>query len=156
MNNITITFSDKEMTKIKIVDLDQFYNFVVDDFFKWNHLVFQIVVWICHLLKFKIWIIQTESHEKMTKIKVVDLDELYNFRVHDFFHLKSFLVSKSCLKFLFFEIQILNYLNKVTWKVFQNKICRYWWVLQLWCLQHFHFRSFTVLKFYSKIWNWNY
>jgi hypothetical protein len=34
VNNITITFLDEEMTKIKVVDLDQFYNFVVDDFFK--------------------------------------------------------------------------------------------------------------------------
>jgi hypothetical protein len=33
MNNITITLSDKEMTKIKVVHLDEFYHFVVDDFF---------------------------------------------------------------------------------------------------------------------------
>jgi hypothetical protein len=33
MNNVTITLSDKQMTKIKVVDLDNFYNFVVDDFF---------------------------------------------------------------------------------------------------------------------------
>ena len=33
VNNITITLSDEQMTKIKVVDLDQFYNFVVDDFF---------------------------------------------------------------------------------------------------------------------------
>ena len=32
-NNGTITLSDEQMTKIKAVDLDQFYNFVVDDFF---------------------------------------------------------------------------------------------------------------------------
>ena len=33
VNNGTITLSDEQMTKIKVVDLDQFYNFVVDDFF---------------------------------------------------------------------------------------------------------------------------
>ena len=42
MNNVTITLSNKEMTKIKVVDLDEFYNFVVDDFFIWNHLLSQI------------------------------------------------------------------------------------------------------------------
>jgi hypothetical protein len=33
MNNITTTLSDEEMTKIKVVDLDKFYNFYVHDFF---------------------------------------------------------------------------------------------------------------------------
>ena len=33
VNNVTITLSDEQMTKIKVVDLDQFYNFIVDDFF---------------------------------------------------------------------------------------------------------------------------
>ena len=29
MNNITTTLSDEEMTKIKVVDLDKFYNFYI-------------------------------------------------------------------------------------------------------------------------------
>ena len=29
----TTTLSDGEITKTKVVDLDEFYNFVVDDFF---------------------------------------------------------------------------------------------------------------------------
>jgi hypothetical protein len=29
--------SDGEMTKIKVIDLDDFFNIVVDDFFIWNH-----------------------------------------------------------------------------------------------------------------------
>ena len=33
MNNVTTTLSYEEMTKIKVVDLDDFYNFVSDDFF---------------------------------------------------------------------------------------------------------------------------
>ncbi len=33
VNNVTITLSDEQMTKIKIVDLDVLYNFIVDDFF---------------------------------------------------------------------------------------------------------------------------
>ncbi len=41
------------MTKIKFIDIDELYNFVVDDFFSWNHLVFENVVWSCHIFKFK-------------------------------------------------------------------------------------------------------
>ena len=32
VNNVTITLSDEQMTKIKVVDLDNFYNFYVYDF----------------------------------------------------------------------------------------------------------------------------
>ena len=34
MNNVTTTISDEQMTKIKVIDLDEFYNFYVYDFFK--------------------------------------------------------------------------------------------------------------------------
>jgi hypothetical protein len=34
MNNVTITLSNEQMTKIKVIDLDDFYNFVVNDFFR--------------------------------------------------------------------------------------------------------------------------
>ncbi len=33
VNNVTIILSDEEMTKIKVIDLDNLYNFVVDDIF---------------------------------------------------------------------------------------------------------------------------
>ena len=69
VNNVTTTLSDKEMTKIKVIDLDKFYNFYVHDFFSWNHLMFQNKVWSCYFLKFKID--KTQSHEKMDKIIVV-------------------------------------------------------------------------------------
>ena len=75
MNNVTTTISDEQMTKIKVVNLDEFYNFYVRDIFSWSHLMFENDVWSCYFLKFKIWIVQTKSHEKMTKIKVVDLDD---------------------------------------------------------------------------------
>ena len=42
----------EKMTKTKVVDRDEFYNFVVDDFS----------------------IIQTKSNGKMTKTKVIDLN----------------------------------------------------------------------------------
>jgi hypothetical protein len=34
VNNVTITLSNEQMTKIKVIDLDDFYNFVVNDFFR--------------------------------------------------------------------------------------------------------------------------
>ena len=76
MNNVITTLSDEEMTKIKVVDIDKFYNFYVHDFFSWNHLLVQNVVWNSHFLKFKYLIVQTKSHEKITKMKVVDLKKL--------------------------------------------------------------------------------
>ena len=36
--------SDGEITKIKVVDLDEFYNFIVYNLFIWNHLWFQKAV----------------------------------------------------------------------------------------------------------------
>jgi hypothetical protein len=71
VNNVTTTLSDKEMTKIIVVDLDEFYNFYVHDFFNWSHLMFQNGVWSCQFLKFKIQIDKTQSHEKMDKIIAV-------------------------------------------------------------------------------------
>ena len=40
----TITLLDVEMTKIKVVDLDEFFNFVVDDFCITNHLLLKTIV----------------------------------------------------------------------------------------------------------------
>jgi hypothetical protein len=47
MNNITITLSDEQMNKIKVIDLNQSYNFYVHDLFSWNHLLLQNVVLSC-------------------------------------------------------------------------------------------------------------
>ena len=79
----TNTLSHEEVTKIKVVDSDEFNNFYVHDFCSWNHLRFQNLVWSWHLLKFKIWIIQILSNEKMIKIKVVYSNVFNNFYVHD-------------------------------------------------------------------------
>ena len=87
----TNTLLNKEMIKIKVVDNDEFYNIYIYNFFSWNHLVFQNLVWSCHFLKFKFWIIQILSHEKMTKTKVVYLDEFYNFKVYNIFMLDHLL-----------------------------------------------------------------
>ena len=71
VNNITTTISDEQMTKIKVVNLDEFYNFYVRDIFSWSHLMFENDVWSCYFLKLKIRIDRTKSHENMTKIIAV-------------------------------------------------------------------------------------
>jgi len=91
VNNVAITLSDKQMTKIKILDLNELYNFYIHDFTGSNYLLFENVVWSCHFMKFKIWTFQTKSHEKMTKIKVVNLYEFYNFDVYNIFILDHFM-----------------------------------------------------------------
>ena len=40
----TTTLLDEEMNKMKVVDLEKFYNFVVDNCFIWNHFVKEIYV----------------------------------------------------------------------------------------------------------------
>jgi len=82
------------MNKIKVVDIDELCNFYVHDFFIWNYLVPQNFVRSSNILKFKIQTIETKSYEKMTKIKVVDLDALYNSVFDIFFNLKSFITPK--------------------------------------------------------------
>ena len=50
----TITSSDEEMTKIKVVDLDELYNFGIHHFFSLNHLMVENLVRTCHFLNLKI------------------------------------------------------------------------------------------------------
>jgi hypothetical protein len=37
------------MTKTKVVYLEKLYNFIVDNFFIWNHLSMENYVWIFHI-----------------------------------------------------------------------------------------------------------
>jgi hypothetical protein len=67
------------MTKTKVVYLDEFNNFVVEDLFICNHLMSQNSSRSFHILKFKFQIIQTKFNGEITKAKVVCLDELYNY-----------------------------------------------------------------------------
>ena len=67
--------SEWEMTKTKVVDLNEPYNFVVDELSIWNSLPSQKLIRSSHILKFKFWIIQTKSDGETTKTKVIDLDE---------------------------------------------------------------------------------
>jgi hypothetical protein len=70
------------MTKIKVIDINELNNFGIHHFLCWNHFGTQILVRTCDFLKFQIWKVQILSNDKMTKIKVVDLHDLYNFDVY--------------------------------------------------------------------------
>jgi hypothetical protein len=63
-----------------------------------------------HFLKLKIWIVQTESDEEVTKIKFVHLDELRNFDIHHFliWHHLVFENLASNYHFLRFKILIIQ------------------------------------------------
>ena len=73
------------MIKTKVVDIDDLYNFDVHDFFSWNRLVFENIVWTYHNLKFKFYIGQSNSDGEITKIAYVALNKLYNFGFSDNF-----------------------------------------------------------------------
>ena len=77
--------SNEEMTKIKVVDIHELKNFGIHHFLCWNQFGSQILVRTCHFLNFQIWKVEILSNDKMTKIKVVDLDELNNFCIHHFY-----------------------------------------------------------------------
>ena len=67
----TITLIDEYMTKIKVVDLDELYNFGIHHFFGWNHLMVENLVRTCYFLNMKIWIAQTLTNEKNDQINTV-------------------------------------------------------------------------------------
>ena len=46
VNNIIIALSNEETTKIKVVHLEKLYNFVVQNFLVWIHLLLKNVIWI--------------------------------------------------------------------------------------------------------------
>jgi hypothetical protein len=75
--------SDGEITKTKVVDHDETYNAVVDSL-SINLKSFTVPKFYLKILSFEIqifWTIQMNSHREMTKTKVVDRDEAYNFVV---------------------------------------------------------------------------
>ena len=66
--------SDGKTLNIKVVEIEKLWNFVVHNFFIWNHLSSQNMVCIYQIWnKFKIQILQITSDEKTLNIKIVDL-----------------------------------------------------------------------------------
>jgi hypothetical protein len=58
---------------IKVVDLQKIHNFVVDEFFIWNHLWFQNSIWSSYILKFKFFEMSKQTQmEKQPKL-ILDL-----------------------------------------------------------------------------------
>jgi hypothetical protein len=43
------TTSDGETAKIKVIDLEKLWNFVVDNFLIWNHIVNENYIWISQI-----------------------------------------------------------------------------------------------------------
>ena len=67
---LQISLSDEEMTQIEVIDLDELYNFDIDDFFSWNHLIFENVIWSCLNLKFKFKLFKQSHIEKWLILKL--------------------------------------------------------------------------------------
>jgi hypothetical protein len=60
------------MIKIRAVDLEKLYNFVVEHFLIWINFANEST---STFLKFEIWIFQTTSDGETAKTKVVDLEK---------------------------------------------------------------------------------
>jgi hypothetical protein len=76
-----VEWIDDQMTKLKVVDLEKLWNYVVDNFLIWNHLVKENYVWIFKKLKFEFL---NDLGWTNRKTKVVDLKKLWNFVVGNF------------------------------------------------------------------------
>jgi len=72
------------MTKIKFIDLDEFYSFVVDNVYIWNHLRAKNSVQNPHILKINFSIVQIKSDGEKNRTKLVYLDKFYNCVNGDF------------------------------------------------------------------------
>ena len=90
--------------KTKAVNLEKLYNFIVDNFFIWNHLSNENYVWF---LTFGIRIFQTISDGETlkTKLQISNVGQLCSWQL---FKVKSFIQRKLRLIFLTIEIQILQ------------------------------------------------
>ena len=141
---LTNTLLNKEIIKIKVIDSEEFnnfyvHNFYVHNFYCWNHLRFQNLVWSCHLVKFKISTVQIWSNENIIKIKVVYIDELYNFGIHEFFIWNHLLFQNI--------VSSWNYLNFKIWIV-QTKSHDKMTKIKLYMLMSYTTFMFTTFSFY--------
>jgi hypothetical protein len=97
--------SDGEMTKTKDVDLEEQYNFIVDNLFIWNHLSEKNSVWISHILKFKIF--KRLQMEKRPKSKLQCL-------MSTTFWLKSFFNLNLWVPNVYFQ-NLIRWIQKEWW-----------------------------------------
>ena len=160
VNNFTITFSYEEITKIKVVHLDELYNFHVHDFLRWNHLVFQNIVWICHFLKFKIWISKNgnlkQHFQRVNDFSWKSQQQQQSCRTHQDLQLLFWKTSHVTL-FVQFKIWIskngkfkqdFQTPNHVRWKSHEHKSC-----ISQQDLHRLFWKTFDVTLFEAfKIW----
>jgi hypothetical protein len=85
------------------------------------------------ILKFELW--KTTSKEKTTNMKVVGIEELWNFIVDN---ILVWIILSCKTIFEFWNLKFSNYLG---WKNHQNKSCRSWNVMKLCNWQHFYLKS---------------
>ena len=70
---------------IKAVDLDEIYSFIVEGFSFETIYGPRILFEVLKFWNSIFWIVQTTLDGKTTKTKVIDLDEIYNFVVDNYF-----------------------------------------------------------------------
>ena len=121
------------MTKTKVVDLKKLYNFVVDNFFIWNHLSMKksrefAHIWNSNFSNDLGW--RNNQNKSCSAQKIM---QLYSWRL---FHLKSSIKKKSRE---FPHIWNSNFSNDLGWRNDQNKICRSRKVIKLCSWQLFLF-----------------
>ena len=80
---------------IKIVALDEIYNFVILSFFIWGRfealqIHYKSICIVRNLCLEKLYFLHVTSDENDLYMKIVVLNEIYSFVVLNFFHLKSF------------------------------------------------------------------
>jgi hypothetical protein len=132
------------VTKTKVVNLEKLCNFIVENFFIWNHLSNENYVWI---LIFEIQNFQMTSDGETTKTKLLDLKKLCNFELTTF----SFkIIYPRKITFEFPHIWNSNYSNDLRWRNDQNQSCRSRKVIKLYSWQLFHFNLFKVSNFNFK------
>ena len=95
-------------------------------------------------MKFQLHFIQTFSNEKISYIRIVDLDDLNKLGIQNFSIWDNLGFRKLVCKHRNFKITNLNRPNYLKWKVDQTNNCRSWWVEQTWYSKFFNLKSFRV------------
>jgi len=83
------------MTKLEVIDLYDFYNFVVDNIFHLKSFTIPKFYSNSYILKFKFWIVETKSDGERTKTEIVNLSGFYNF-VFDDFSIRNYVLFQNC------------------------------------------------------------
>ena len=132
------------MTKRKVVDLEKLYNFIVNNFFIWNHLSKESYIWISHIWNSKF---SNDLHGEASKMIVVNLKMSYNFIVDN-----PFIWNHLSKRNYVWISHIWNLIssNDIRWRNYQNQSCTPRKVIKLYSWQLFHLNSFMIPNAYWK------